>query len=73
MSTLDAQTCSLPDAAHTWGGEKKLKKDATGSILVRVLLGALPPFPGLAFFFITCIATACMIVIMIMKPLGQSA
>ena len=36
-----------------------MKKDATGSILVSVLLGALPPFPGLAFFFITCMATAC--------------
>ena len=44
--------------AHTWGGEKKLKKDATGSILVSVLLGALPPFPGFAFFFITCMATS---------------
>ena len=67
-----AQPCTEPVMAHTWGGEKKLKKEATGSILVSVLAGALPPLPGLAFFFIICMATACTSAALQM-PSGQGA
>jgi len=53
-------TRSTSPSSGTLGGEKKEKKLATGSVLVMGLL-ALPPLPGLAFFFITYTEIRCLV------------
>ena len=52
-SSISSSSISVPSSGSV-GGEKKLKKEGTASVLVSTFPAPLPPLPGLAFFFITC-------------------